>query len=345
VVPQQNNQRGSFFRSSHNAPRPNRQKQFRASGRVSFPSNESDNPAQGPRPFNPTYKQPLLSSDSAILEDTTTPNCTDHNSLDDSDSHQANILLEDTFENPEVLPQLTELPASPVPSHKLASRWTMFYRVNKFKSANWDEIETKALASVDSVENFWQILNHLIVPSKMKKRIGPNLMFFREGIRPVWEDPHNQGGGMWGIILKDPKQRYQLLDKIWFESLLACIGETLTFGELVNGIVIQRRQKEDRIQLWTREAYNQDIQYSIGQHYKALLNLDDHIKICYTKHSDMQYITGENSAMTGSVHESQSSGSSFGHVNQQDFDLGANGSRKEKESYSNQLDQLDRLRI
>ena len=194
-------------------------------------------------------------------------------------------------------PYLSELPVSPPPAHLLASKWTMYYRVNKAKSAEWKDLETTQLASVYSIESFWQILNHLITPSKMKKRIGPNLMFFRESIKPAWEDEKNQGGGMWGIILRDPKQRFQLLDKIWFESLLACVGETLTFGELVNGVVIQRRQKEDRIQLWTREAANQDIQYSIGQHYKSLLNLDDSVEICYTKHADMQYITGNNSGV------------------------------------------------
>lgn len=199
-----------------------------------------------------------------------------------------------------------ELPASPLPPHLLASSWTMYYRMNKSKSADWKDLETTSVGTINSIESFWQLINHLIQPSKMKKRIGPNLMFFRDDIKPAWEDEKNLGGGMWGIIIKEPRLRHNHLDQLWYESLMACIGETLTFGEYINGVVIQRRQKEDRIQLWTRNADNHDIQYTIGQHYKSLLNLEN-IEICYTKHADMAKITSTSNRGSVSQNVIQSS--------------------------------------
>jgi len=170
--------------------------------------------------------------------------------------------------------------------HELTTNWKMFYRINNKKMDHNNE--TIELANINSIESFWKVLNHLSAPSKIKRRTSPNLMFFRSFITPTWEDKHNVNGGMWSIILKDQNHRSEVLDQIWMESLLACIGETLTFGEKINGIIIQRRQKEDRIQLWTSDADKVDLQYSIGYHFKQLLNLDDNIKLCYSKHNDLK---------------------------------------------------------
>merc|ERR1711937_480363 len=202
--------------------------------------------------------------------------------------------------------------------HPLASRWSLYFRANKDKSASWNELigQQPKVATVGSVEQFWQVFNHMIVPSRMKKRISPNLIFFREGVQPSWEDPENQGGGMWGLVLKEQKglQRGRLLDQIWFETLLACIGETLTYGDLVTGVVVQRRCKEDRLQLWTKAASDSELT-ALGAHFKSLLSLDSEVEICYTKHADMSAVTW--------------------------------AARKEQQSMShgNKLDRIDRLKI
>ena len=223
------------------------------------------------------------------------------------------------------------------PCHLLASRWTMYYRVNRSKNFDWHSCETTSISTVYSIESFWQLINHLCPPTRMKKRIGPNLMFFRENIQPQWEDEKNQNGGMWCIILKNPKQRYQIIDKLWYESLLACIGETLTFGEHINGVVIQRRQKEDRIQLWTKNADNLDIQYSIGQHYKSLLSLPEDIEICYTKHNDMKEIY--NLGVQSQNYMASTPRNQFhNNDNNNQFD-------RHDESYSNRIQRLDRLKL
>jgi len=202
--------------------------------------------------------------------------------------------------------------------HPLAHNWSLYFRANKEKTASWEELHDKhsKIATISTIEAFWQVFNHLIVPSRMKKRISPNLIFFRDDIQPSWEDPENLNGGMWGLVLREQKglQRGRLLDQIWFETVLACIGETLTNGELITGVIVQRRAKEDRIQLWTRNAADSDIA-QLGQHFKSLLNLGCEVEICYTKHADMSAIS--------------------------------RSARKEQQhmSHSNQLDRIERLRI
>jgi len=242
---------------------------------------------------------------------------------------------------------VNSLPRSPSPTesveHILASEWKMYCRINKSKNTDWASFETTELAVINSVETFWKVLNHLAAPSKMKRRIGPNLMLFRNDIQPTWEDENNKNGGMWGIILKESKHRGSFLDQLWMESLLACIGETLTFGEKINGVIIQRRQKEDRIQLWTTDADQADVQYSIGQHYKQLLNLDDSIELCYTKHADMKHITTTISTFDNQFILSNSTrANGFNKVVEQEASKSLNSKAK---TYSGLLDKIDRLRI
>jgi len=171
-------------------------------------------------------------------------------------------------------------------AHTLNTSWSMYYRNNKEKGVDFPNLETHKIDKVYTVEEFWRLTNFIHLPSQIPKKFGPNLMFFRNDIKPVWEDEANDGGGMWGAVLTSKRCRGQL-DSLWIETLLACIGETLNYSDYITGIVIQRRQREDRIQLWTKNAIEKDIQYKIGQDFKELLNLGEEVEICYTKHEDM----------------------------------------------------------
>ena len=55
------------------------------------------------------------------------------------------------------------------------------------------ESNLQTLARIDSVQSFWSIQNHLLLPSQMEQ--NSTLHFFKEGIKPVWEDENNRGGG------------------------------------------------------------------------------------------------------------------------------------------------------
>ena len=75
---------------------------------------------------------------------------------------------------------------------------------------------------------------------------------------------------------------------------LPIIGEQFTFYNYVTGCVLQRRQKEDRIQLWTRgnpdKAQDEQIQQLIGIEFKHVLNLCPTTELTYTKHNQVMVL-------------------------------------------------------
>jgi translation initiation factor 4E len=77
--------------------------------------------------------------------------------------------------------------------------------------ANPYESSIKAISTVKSVEGFWETYNYLVRPNNLPN--GTDYHFFREGIKPTWEDPSNAKGGKWIVRL-----RKGLSSRYWEES-------------------------------------------------------------------------------------------------------------------------------
>jgi hypothetical protein len=101
------------------------------------------------------------------------------------------------------------------------------------------------LHTMSSVEEFWRLYNNIRQPSNLER--NSNYHFFKEGVEPLWEDPANEQGGKWVLTLRDEAR----LDRIWEELLLALVGGVVESGHAVNGAVVSRRKKGDRVALWT----------------------------------------------------------------------------------------------
>lgn len=75
--------------------------------------------------------------------------------------------------------------------------------------------------------------------------------FFREGVRPIWEDEENKDGGKWTIRLKKG-----VADRYWEALLMAIVGDQ--FGKAdkkddeVMGVVVAVRNGEDVLSLWLK---------------------------------------------------------------------------------------------
>jgi translation initiation factor 4E len=183
--------------------------------------------------------------------------------------------------------------------HKLSSQWTMSFRDQQTKKDNTSVVtdqqnfsdSLEEVCTCGTVEYFWQMLNNICLPTQLKYRSSPNYMFFRDGIKPEWEDEANMDGGMWRIVLKG-SERSKHLDHFWIELLMALVGEQFANAQYITGCVLQRRQKEDRFQLWTRGHENPEqdklIQRQIGLDLKAILNLAEDCELAYTKHNDLK---------------------------------------------------------
>ncbi|KAG5462441.1 MAG: translation initiation factor eIF 4e-like domain-containing protein [Olpidium bornovanus] len=70
----------------------------------------------------------------------------------------------------------------------------------------------------------------------------------------MWEDPANMRGGKWTFTLsnKHHTARPELCDRLWLNLAMAVVGEQ--FREDVCGIVVSRRNRGDRLSVWTSNA-------------------------------------------------------------------------------------------
>jgi len=207
--------------------------------------------------------------------------------------------------------------------HPLEREWTWWF-LNGDKPKNNDKNKGRDMGSewnhgllqvykFTTVEDFWAVFNHMQSPAKL--RLKNDYMVFQSGVRPEWEDKHNQGGGMWKIILPS-KMRAEHLDRLWIEILLSMIGEsfgmsTVDFSKYILGACCQRRQKEDRIQLWTTfPPGTRAKQWApFGRLLKKRLGLAPNAKIHYMHHTDNY--TLKNDHIQGKTWHEQQAGGPF----------------------------------
>ena len=167
--------------------------------------------------------------------------------------------------------------------HPLENEWTLYYDLQKLHgSASSDQYEAtlKRVGHFTTLESFFDTFATLHRPSRLEK--NSNYHFFKNGVKPLWEDPENASGGRWVITLRDRGQtagsragHEALLDRSWMWLVLALIGETLEENDLVTGAVCSLRGKGDRITVWTRRKEPVDEINSLGQRLLELLELQD----------------------------------------------------------------------
>ena len=97
---------------------------------------------------------------------------------------------------------------------------------------------------------------------------GTDYYIFKEGIKPMWEDPANEQGGNWSIRAKKV-----ISSRYWEQLMFALIGEQFDPCSEVCGASISVRYQEDVISLWVRTAENEDAVQRIRDKLKALLEV------------------------------------------------------------------------
>jgi len=157
--------------------------------------------------------------------------------------------------------------------HPLANTWVFWWFRND-KSRTWEQNQER-IATVDTIEDFWQIYNYIEPASKLGP--GCDYAVFKKGIQPDWEDFQNMSGGRW-IINSDKTNRGDILDSHWLEIIFILIGEHADeFAHMMNGAVINIRPKGDKLAVWLRDANNMAGVMEIGKLVKSRLALRDRI--------------------------------------------------------------------
>lgn len=181
-------------------------------------------------------------------------------------------------------------PAANAPSgsfHPLEFEWTFWYdkrpAAGKRMKGEQESYESnlRPIGTFGTVEDFWRYYNHLVKPSKLE--INSNYHFFKEGIKPMWEDSANTKGGKWVLTFRDKN----LLDTCWENVVLGLVGETLDMEDEITGAVVSRRKAGDRIAIWNRTNNNEAAILGIGRKLKGLLGVDpSKVNSSYQSHED-----------------------------------------------------------
>jgi translation initiation factor 4E len=104
----------------------------------------------------------------------------------------------------------------------------------------------KPMCRISTAHQFWKVFAHLKRPSALPT--VSDYHFFRDGIRPVWEDNENKRGGKFIMRLKKG-----VSDRYWEDLLLAIIGDQFAeAGDEVCGAVVSVRSGEDVLSIWTK---------------------------------------------------------------------------------------------
>ncbi len=142
------------------------------------------------------------------------------------------------------------------------------------------EEQITPFGSFKSVESFWGIYNHLVRADAIPAHAAStDVLVFKEGIKPMWEDPANTRGGQ--LVLRVPKQ---FTARCWELLLMALVGEQFDTGHELCGVVLSVRYREDKIAVWNRNADNSDAKVKIEQTVRKVLSLPEQVTMEYKRH-------------------------------------------------------------
>ncbi|KAI9664228.1 MAG: hypothetical protein M1831_002407 [Alyxoria varia] len=159
----------------------------------------------------------------------------------------------------------------------LKNSWIMWYRPPTSKTADYEK-SIKPVYRMSSVQDFWKVYVHLQRPSGLPT--VSDYHFFKEGIRPVWEDAENKQGGKWIMRLKKG-----VIDRYWEEILLATVGDQFfEAGDEVCGVVVSVRSGEDVLSVWTKFDSGRNVK--IRETIKHVLSLPSDTQIIWKSHDD-----------------------------------------------------------
>lgn len=159
----------------------------------------------------------------------------------------------------------------------LKNAWVIHYRPPTGKNSDYEK-SMRPLCRIDTAQSFWQVYAHLKRPSSLPA--VSDYHFFKEGIRPVWEDEENKRGGKWTMRLKKG-----VADRYWEDLLLAMIGDQFAeASEEVCGAVVSVRSGEDVFSIWTKNDGGRNVK--IRETIKRILGLPQDTHLVWRSHDD-----------------------------------------------------------
>lgn len=139
-------------------------------------------------------------------------------------------------------------------------------RKSVLKGKNYNDC-MKDIGTVYTVQEFWKLYSFMKRPSKIDDSC--DLMLFKRGIRPLWEEAANKDGGRWTL-----RVRRHNTDRYWENAIMAMIGEQFLVGDEICGIVLSLRNPWDQLSIWHRNSVDKFVVKKISESLKRILNLN-----------------------------------------------------------------------
>ena len=135
--------------------------------------------------------------------------------------------------------------------HKLTNKWTLWAHLPH--DTDWTIRSYKKIHTFDTVEDAIAITETL--PEVLVK----NCMLFlmKEGIKPIWEDPHNRSGGCFSYKISN-KNVYDVWRDISYVLVGGTISAQQSFVVNVTGITISPKKNFCIIKIWMATCANQN---------------------------------------------------------------------------------------
>lgn len=125
--------------------------------------------------------------------------------------------------------------------------WFTFFQKSKDKQMEEFEDNLRKISDFNTAEEFWGIYQHMKRPNTLPR--GCEFFLFRKGIKPLWEDEANFGGGRLFLSMK----KDVITNKVW-EDLQISIIIAKDYLQFLCGCVINIRTSEVFISVWIKEC-------------------------------------------------------------------------------------------
>eukprot|EP00300_Choanocystis_sp_HF-7_P027442 c32551_g1_i1.p1 GENE.c32551_g1_i1~~c32551_g1_i1.p1 ORF type:complete len:792 (+),score=109.86 c32551_g1_i1:103-2478(+) len=107
----------------------------------------------------------------------------------------------------------------------------------------------------DTIVGFWKYWRAMVDVIDLPSNC--NLRMFKRGIKPLWEDPANVNGGRYVVSIDS--NDLEVVKFVWAELVLSLVGDQLTHGDDICGIVLQMRPSRTSIAVWNSNSARPDI--------------------------------------------------------------------------------------
>uniref|UniRef100_A0A0K0FNS9 Eukaryotic translation initiation factor 4E-4 (inferred by orthology to a C. elegans protein) n=1 Tax=Strongyloides venezuelensis TaxID=75913 RepID=A0A0K0FNS9_STRVS len=197
--------------------------------------------------------------------------------IDDQEIHHQSIPNNNTLVVPDSEPQ---------PSDHLLAHEFLLSSFVKTPEVEWDNYEhlTTPIAIFRSWEQFWRVILHFQRPTEIQARCYIHV--FKDGIKPLWEDPGNILGGRFMMTYK---KKDPIADLHWEKMLLAFLGSNF-HDSLISGIVLSVKRNNLVISVWINDFNKREKLNNLVFDLKTYLDLDDETRIRFMKHKEDTFV-------------------------------------------------------